>query len=104
MDGSHCPICIVLFTSRECVINRVRCRSNVCYENLLIGPPKLTREEADELDQYDRVHHAALQAKGLRRHAATEVCIRLSGPLMPVVINPSKASSHHILGRGHQHR
>ena len=104
VEGSHCPICMVQFASRECVINHVRYRSRVCYENLLIRPPKLTRDEAEELDQNDRVLHASLQAKGLRRHAATEGCTRLSGPLLPIVVNPSKASSHHALGRGRQHR
>ena len=104
VEGVHCPICMVQFASRECVINHVRYRSKVCYENLLIRPPKLTREEADELDKIDLSRHADLQAKGLRRHAATVGCIRLTGPLMPIVIDPSKESSHHALGRGHQHR
>ena len=104
VEGIHCPICMVQFASRECVINHVRYRSRVCYENLLVRPPRLTREEADELDKIDLARHADLQAKGLRRHAATVGCARLSGPLMPIVIDPSKESSHHALGRGHQHR
>lgn len=104
IDGSKCPICLVLFASRDCVINHVRYRSMVCLENLLIRPPKLSVEEAKALDLEECVNVRALKSKGLRRHAATEECIRLSGPLLPIVIDPNRASNHHALGVGHQHR
>ena len=104
IDGDTCPICLVRFASRECAINHVRYRSTVCYENLLIRPPKLTREEANKLDEEERPAFQALKAKGLRRHAADVDCVRLCGPLRPIVIDPQRTSNHHVLGVGHQHR
>ena len=104
IEGDTCPICLVRFASRECAINHVRYRSSVCYENLLIRPPKLTREEANLCDENDRPATRALKAKGLRRHAVDFECVRLSGPLLPIVIDPERASNHHVLGFGHQHR
>ena len=86
------------------LIMHVRYRSMVCLENLLIRPPKLSLEEANALDIEERANVRALRSKGLRWHAATEECIRLSGPRLPIVINPNRASNHHALGVGHQHR
>ena len=91
---------MVEFHTRERVMNHIKFRSHVCRENLLMRPPILTHEQADELDaaQYSEIRKLA--ARGQRRSHASVPCVRLQGPLISVVIDPKYESAHHALGRG----
>ena len=104
IHGTHCPICLVEFWTRERVINHVRYRSKVCRENLLVRPPELTQQQADELDVLEQDTFRKMQSCGNRRHKAVKPCLQASGPLLPIVIDPERSSAHHPLGWGHSHR
>ena len=103
IDGTRCPVCLLEFWSSDRLLNHVK-KCVVCHENLLMGPPLLTRAQADELDLAEVEAVARLKAKGLRRHAAEMSCVRAHGPLRLIVIDPCHASKHHPLGRGYQNR
>ena len=48
--------------------------------------------------------HRKLQSSGRRRHYAEEAVIRLSGPLLPIIVGDDvRKSSHHALGFGHNY-
>ena len=96
-------MCLLEFWSRDRLLNHVK-KCVVCHENLLMGPPFLTRAQAEELDLAEVEAVARLKAKGLRRHAAEMSCVRAHGPLRLIVIDPRHASMHHPLGRGYQNR
>ena len=104
LPGTQCPICLNEFWTRERVINHVRYRSTVCRENLLVRPPELTQQQADDLDELERETYRKMQSCGNRRHKAVEPCVQAFGPLLPIVIDPERASAHHPLGWGHSHR
>ena len=76
----------------------------MCRENLLIRPPELSQQEADQLDELEKETFRVMQSRGNRRHKAVEPCIQASGPLLPIVIDPERVSAHHPLGLGHNHR
>jgi len=101
INTTHCPVCLLEMWTRERVINHVK-KSNVCSVNLLLRPPILSIEQADEMDVLELGEFKALKAKGLRRHAALKPCMQASGPLQrPVIIDPETYSGHHPLGKGH---
>jgi len=102
--GTHCEVCMKQFWSRERLINHIRYRSSICKFNLKLRGPKCSEDEASVIDKTLAGDHVALARVGRRRHFADEPVIRLAGPLLPVVIDPSvKASNHHVLGLGHNH-
>ena len=101
--GTQCTVCLLDFWSRERLINHIK-RCKACNENLLMRPPWITSEEADELDAAEASRLLKLKSQGLRRHAATKPCVQARGPLLPVVIDPKRSSWHHPLGKGHNKR
>jgi len=101
VEGTRCTICLTEFWTRERVLNHIKYRSQVCRENLLMLPPVITHERADELDAEEMAYISELCRKGKRRHFAAEPCLRAHGPFRPnIVCDPDVASSHHPFGRG----
>ena len=78
-------------------------KSLVCRLNLQMRGPFLTPEEADELDNQCKEANTALVRSGKRAHTAKAPCIRVSGPLVNVLVEVDKTSPHHLLGIGHNH-
>ena len=85
LPGTQCPICLNEFWTRERVINHVRYRSTVCRENLLVRPPELTQQRADDLDELEREIYRKMQSCGNRRHKAVEPC-KLSVPFCRLLL------------------
>jgi len=102
VDGPICRVCLVNFWSRERCLNHVRYRSPVCRANNIWRGPVLSDEEANSLDQSECTENKRLYAAGKRRHQAALPCIRVCGPLLPILTEHS--SAHHPLGRGHNYR
>ena len=102
LDTTHCPICLLEIWTRERALNHLRYRSEPCRENLLLRPPILSEAQADEIDEVEAAKYRALRARGLRRHAAEKPCVQALGPLWPIVVDPSRFSRHHPLGKGHR--
>ena len=101
--SEQCSCCLLHLWSRERCVNHIK-RSATCRENLLLRPPLLSDEQADELDLLERSSFTDLKSKGLRRHAATKPCVQAQGPLLPIIIDPSRFSQHHPLGVGSNRR
>lgn len=97
----HCPVCLVFFHSRERVLNHVRYRSQICRSNL-VYMPKMTENEADEIDHELACANRELIHQGKRRHTADRPAIQMAGPIK-LHIQPSHPSPHHPLGRGHRY-
>ena len=104
VDGSVCKVCLVQFWSRERCLNHIRYRSVVCKANHLFRGPVLSLDEAKSLDLEACTVNRKLHASGKRRHnvPADEPCVRLSGPLLPIIT--ARSSSHHPLGFGANYR
>ena len=103
VDGTHCPVCLRQFWSRERIINHIRYRSQVCRTNIMLHGPCLSVEEADILDRSENGANTGLQRKGRRRHHAELPAVRLQGPLQTVFSLPGCHSEHHPLGFGHNY-
>ena len=95
-----CPVCMVMFHTRERVLNHLRYRSALCREQILEYPQVLDDVQADDLDLSLRESNILLQKAGRRRHSAVLNAFRLSGPLPLPTINIPMASTHHPLGLG----
>ena len=104
VSGTQCPICLVEWWSRERIINHLRYRSPTCRLNLLMYPPELTIQQAEELDREAVELYRSLAKSGRRRHAAVQPCVQALGPMRPIVLEPGCESSHHPLGRGHRYK
>ena len=63
-------------------------------------PPALSKAEADALDELDKESHRAHKAQGRRRHFAEYPCIQAYGPFRELILDPSRESFHHPLGKG----
>ena len=100
---THCLVCLREFWSRERCLNHVK-KSKVCKYNLILRGPCLSQDEADSLDQDDRMRNRQLHLVGRRRHAVDNAAVRLPGPLEPIILLESQISSHHPLGCGQRHR
>ena len=101
---THCPVCLKHFWTRERLINHIRYRSRTCKYNMQLRGPIVTEEVACEIDALCAKQHCELGKLGKRRHFASEPAIRLSGPLLPIMLGPGiKASMHHPLGFGHNY-
>ena len=64
---------------------------------------RLTVEQAQELDNEEKVENCKLYRKGMRAHKAKELVLTASGPLLPILLLPGAESGHHPLGRGHDY-
>jgi len=100
ISTTHCPVCMVEFWTCERAVNHLRYRSDICRRHLLLYAPELSLERADALDAADLQLHQSLQAHGHRRHHAKQQCIRIPGPLLPVILEDDRQSCHHSLGKG----
>eukprot|EP00973_Karenia_brevis_P046926 6510787-Karenia_brevis.AAC.1 len=87
-------------SERERVVNHLRYRSSICRNHLLLHPFVLSPDQADALDAEEHARHKALQASGCRRHHVLRRCVRLPGPLLPVILAEDRESTHHPLGIG----
>ena len=85
-------------------MNHIKYKSDVRRENLMMYPPMLTHEQANELDNVANRHVAELRTHGLRESFAAKPCMQAYGPMRCVVVDPSRESGHHILGRGRNYR
>ena len=103
VQGTHCPVCLKQFWTRERIINHLRCRSHVCRNNLLLAGPCLSVDQADDLDALEYGANASRQRKGQRRHQADLPVVRLQGPLRAIFTMPGCDSEHHASGIGHNH-
>ena len=99
---THCLVCMREFWSRERCLNHVK-KSKVCKYNLILRGPCLTQDEADVLDQNERMRNRQLHLVGRRRHAVDNAAVRLPGPLEPIILLESQVSTHHPLGCGQRH-
>lgn len=97
-----CPICMVMFHTRERLLNHLKYRSPTCKTNILLGQPVLTEEEANNLDSQDAHNFVLMQKAGKRRHHCDAPAYRLQGPTPYVIC--SKPTNHHCLGFGHNYR
>ena len=70
--------------------------------NYLLKGRIMSDAEADALDALAKPEIDALLAKGFRRHHVSSCAVRLSGPLIPVIIDPERYSKHHSLGKRSQ--
>ena len=68
---------------------------------MLMRGPVLTQEESDALDSIDCPSNVLLHRAGKRRHFAEFPCVRLHGPILPILT--IRQSSHHPLGFGHNY-
>ncbi len=93
-------MCLNEFPNRRRLVNLIRYRSNICRINLLLGPPILSDEEVEALDDAERDSHVEMARKGLRAHHAASPCHRVPGPIPAPLIDLDKFSKHHSLGRG----
>ena len=100
---TYCLVCLRDFGQRELCFNHVRYRSKVCYNNLLIRGPSLSKDEADALDNACKPRNRELHAAGRRRHHVETPSFYLPGPLLPILLAPGQYSAHHPLGRGHRY-
>ena len=100
---THCTVCMKEFHTRERHLNHLRYRSQICKLSLLLHPPLICEEEAVEADSVQCDVNCTLQKQGKRRHHAASPCVQLCGPLQYIPVDPSTASNHHPLGRGHNY-
>jgi len=102
VSTTFCEICLLEFHSRQRLLNHVAEKSDICRQCYHLLGPKLTLEQANEMDAYEAAHSQANKAKGLPRHQAKELCFRLQGPLHPVVapFTVHETGCHHPLGIG----
>ena len=56
--------------------SEIRCQAE-------LSNPKLTVEQANELDREDAASNTGLQCNGSRRHKAVTPCFQLVGPHLP---------------------
>ena len=98
---TFCEICLVEFHSRQRLINHVAEKSEVCRNCYHLLGLSLTPEEANTLDSIEAAHSKENNLKGLPRNHAKSLCVRLQGPLHPVVA-PFLVSfgAHNPLGVG----
>eukprot|EP00973_Karenia_brevis_P084146 11675230-Karenia_brevis.AAC.1 len=102
-SGTHCPVCMVQFWSRERCLNHLAEKSKVCKANLLLRGPVLGKEEAQLADEAELEEHRRLYAEGRRPTWAKLPCCRLQGPLLPILVEPGTERAHHPLGFGHNY-
>ena len=77
----------------------------MCNSNLLIRGHVFGETTACEIDAIMADKYVQLQRKRCKRSKATEPVVRLHGPLLPSILPEEvKASKHHPLGHGHNHR
>ena len=100
VQTTYCPVCMIEFKNRERVLNHIRYRSEVCRENLLMGPPCITHEQADVLDLAEKDMIKSYLNKGHSRSYAEKSCVQMYGPFSDIVIDPDMESKHHPLGKG----
>ena len=99
-----CLVCMKRFHTRERLCKHIRYRSSVCKYNVILRGAALSNSEADDIDRsYQEANRTLLRA-GNRRHTMIEPVVRIPGPLLPIILEPStKESTHHPLGFGHQY-
>ena len=70
--------------------------------HIMAGPPVLTSQQADILDESESINNVSLSKKGLRRHCVQQLyTFRLPGPI--VSLDVERPSNHHPLGFGHNY-
>ena len=103
VDSVFCPICLLYFHDRICLLNHLKYRSTVCRLNLLADGPLVSPERSDELDGACRELRRSRYAASLRAHAATVPAFRLQGPLPLPISYVAPVGRCHILGNGRRH-
>ncbi len=68
---------------------------------MLMRGPALSQEESDALDRLCCPDNVTLHKAGKRRHFADLPCVRLHGPILPVIA--LRQGGHHPLGFGHNY-
>ena len=99
--SKFCPVCLLWFANRQCVVNHVSYRSEICEKVLETRTPVMTEAEVIVLEKSQRVHHTKLAHQGFRRHAVRrDYCFRMEGPIEFIPLPPERVSRHHALGIG----
>ena len=82
--STSCFVCLKQFWSRERVLNHLRYRSKSCFARTLELGFQISEDEANQLDECDKVVNLRLHNSGRRRHHVDWPCVRLHGPLRPL--------------------
>ena len=85
VDGTSCPICLLEFHTRTRLIAHIANKSTVCFSNLKCRMQPLSEAVIAQMDDEAKVCEKANKRSGWRRGRAHEPCIRLSGPLWPII-------------------
>ena len=93
VDVTHCPVCMVEFWHRSRILAHLMDKSLVCLNNLRLRVTRLPRELADELDAISKREVKAWKASGKHKAWASVPCVRLSGPIFPI-IGPEGMHTH----------
>ena len=76
-----------MFHTRERLLEHLRYReqrTNICRNNYLDKTPVLDEYSLLEIDSQSAATNRELQARGLRRHHASEPAYRLQGPFLVI--------------------
>ena len=97
---THCTVCLLEFWQRHRVLAHLMDKSPVCLANLQLRGSPMTCFQSDLLDEEARAANKLLKASGRRRAWADKPCVRLAGPLRPVVGSDNTCS--HPIGVGNR--
>ena len=104
VDGTSCPICLLEFHTRTRLIAHIANKSTVCCSNLKCRMQPFSEAVVAQMDDEAKVCEKANKRSGWRRGRAHEPCIRLSGPLWPIIPIAENEFGNvaHPLGYGHR--
>jgi len=98
--GTHCSVCLLEFWHRHRLLAHLMDKAPTCLANLQIRGSPLPVPQADALDMEARVQNRELKRSGRRRGWAGKPCVRLQGPLFPIL--GADTSCCHPLGVGNR--
>ena len=86
VDTTHCAVCLLEFHDRERLIAHLEDKSPTCRAAILMRFPLLDPQAVRELDAGAAARVRELAKQGKRRVHASLPCVRLPGPVLPVIL------------------
>ena len=80
IDTVWCPVCLMMFHTRECIMNHIRYRAPACRMVLLLRGPVMSLKEAEAVIDSQKAHNRKLYALGKRRYHKDLPAMRAYGP------------------------
>ena len=98
--GTHCTVCLLEFWHRHRLLAHLMDKSQVCMSNLVLRSAPMSCDAIAALDDAAKIDARNAKHAGRRRGWASKPCVRLLGPLLPIL--GADQESAHPLGVGNR--